>query len=384
METGVQPFPWRSLEATSRAQVEARRDARRWIAGHVRLPALAEALRALLGIELEVFVRRAVPRVPRAPWEDAVAVRLGGSGEIPGQGLLEVEVSLAAAIAAGVTRRPPIALAKALAKADAPAASALAGALAAVVAAAARKAHAGPVLRVLAAGSARTLEAELLAEEGEVVAVELTVLLADEAYAARVLFGPSAVRGAPPAAWSREGLAALGPLPLVLPVVACASAATAGDVASLGPGDVWLPGGWALERAGEGAELLGPVVLAAPSAAIGVRARLVGGGRIVLSGDVDALLAEEGMTGSEGTNPLIDAVGEVPVVVRVEIGEATLAAREWAALGKGDVVTLGKRVGDRVVLRVGGVPVARGELVSVEGEVGVRIAEIFTEDITRA
>jgi len=55
--------------------------------------------------------------------------------------------------------------------------------------------------------------------------------------------------------------------------------------------------------------------------------------------------------------------------------EARLAARDWAAIGRGDVIALGRRVGEAVVLRVGGVPVARGELVEIEGEVGVRIIE---------
>jgi flagellar motor switch/type III secretory pathway protein FliN len=74
----------------------------------------------------------------------------------------------------------------------------------------------------------------------------------------------------------------------------------------------------------------------------------------------------------------------VPVLVRVEIGEARMTAREWASIGRGDVVTLGRRVGAQVLLRVGGVPVALGELVSVDGEVGVRIAERVAGDPTSA
>ena len=70
---------------------------------------------------------------------------------------------------------------------------------------------------------------------------------------------------------------------------------------------------------------------------------------------------------------LVDAVGEVPVVVRVEIGVAEMRAREWAALGPGDVVALGRKIGEGVTLRVAGVTVARGELVDLDGEVGVRI-----------
>ncbi len=70
---------------------------------------------------------------------------------------------------------------------------------------------------------------------------------------------------------------------------------------------------------------------------------------------------------------LIEAVGEVPVVVRVEIGVVEMRAREWASLAPGDVVGLGKRIGEAVTLRVGGVTVARGELVDLDGEVAVRI-----------
>ena len=65
--------------------------------------------------------------------------------------------------------------------------------------------------------------------------------------------------------------------------------------------------------------------------------------------------------------------GEVPVVVRVEIGSVEMRAKEWAALGPGDVISLGRKIGEGVTLRVGGVTIARGELVDVEGEVGVRI-----------
>jgi len=90
------------------------------------------------------------------------------------------------------------------------------------------------------------------------------------------------------------------------------------------------------------------------------------------------------MNDSNDTNALIEAVGEVPVVVRVEIGTAQMRAREWAALSKGDVVALGRRIADPVILRVGGVEVARGELVELEGEVAVRIVDRFDGKETRS
>ena len=81
---------------------------------------------------------------------------------------------------------------------------------------------------------------------------------------------------------------------------------------------------------------------------------------------------------------LVTTLGEVPIVMRVEIGEATMSARDWASLGRGDVISLGRRLGDPVVLRVGGVLVARGELVELEGEVAVRIVERLLGEGTNA
>jgi len=72
-------------------------------------------------------------------------------------------------------------------------------------------------------------------------------------------------------------------------------------------------------------------------------------------------------------NPTLDALEDAPVVVRVELGVVELPAREWAALADGDVLAIGRKLGDPAVLRVGGVEVARGELVQVDGEYGVRI-----------
>jgi flagellar motor switch/type III secretory pathway protein FliN len=59
-----------------------------------------------------------------------------------------------------------------------------------------------------------------------------------------------------------------------------------------------------------------------------------------------------------------------------------MLAREWAAMGEGDVIALGHPVGHSVLLRVGSQIVARGELVDVDGEVGVRVVERFGSPVT--
>jgi flagellar motor switch/type III secretory pathway protein FliN len=66
-----------------------------------------------------------------------------------------------------------------------------------------------------------------------------------------------------------------------------------------------------------------------------------------------------------------------PVVVHVEVGSVTLTARQWAEVRPGDVLETGVTVGGPVVLRALGREIARGELVDVDGEIGVRIQEVL-------
>lgn len=79
------------------------------------------------------------------------------------------------------------------------------------------------------------------------------------------------------------------------------------------------------------------------------------------------------MTPEATTTTTLEVLEDAPVVVRVELGSVEMKAREWAELAPGDVIALGRRVGDAAILRVGGVELARGELVQVDGEYGVRI-----------
>jgi flagellar motor switch/type III secretory pathway protein FliN len=392
----MRPFPWGSLEATSRAEIAARTEIRQWVAQHVRLDAFGAALTTLVGADVRVLVGTATRVGALAVGrglEEAVAMVLAPAGDdAQTAALLEVEPALAATVVARVLRRPP----PVVVNLAAPPSGAIAGAAAAVVIAAARRAHAGAApLRVVSAGAAPALESDFVRVGPPMLAVSLTVLVGDDAYSARLVVRRAAGFAAQPPAWTACRLTALGETPLSLPIVACATRAQVADVAALRAGDAWLPGAWPLELAsGDGASgaargyLVGPVLLAAPMADFGVRARLVDGGRLVLSGEVDAVCAAEAdMTEDGGRAPIegvIDAIGDVPVVVRVEIGEARMAARDWAALGRGAVIARGRRVGELVLVRVGGVAVARGELVNVDGEVGVRIAERIGGDTTSA
>jgi flagellar motor switch/type III secretory pathway protein FliN len=299
--------------------------------------------------------------------------------------LIEVEPALAGAVAARALRRAPPAV---IAGAAPP--PAVAGAVAAIIAAAARRAHVGQALQVVPASREPGSGWDAPVHGPGAVALTLTVLLDDEAYAARVVARSQRLHMARPLPWNHGSLSRLGAMPLALPVVAAAQRSTVAEVEALGPGDVVLQhpcfrhspcGPLALEKTGE---LSGPVLLSPPGGSVGVRADLVGGRQLVVRGQEGALDAEESnMTqGAEEASGWVGAVGEVPVVLRVEVGEAVMAARDWASLSPGDVIGLGTRVGQHVLLRVGGVPVARGELVDLEGEVGVRIVARLGEEPT--
>jgi flagellar motor switch protein FliN len=66
----------------------------------------------------------------------------------------------------------------------------------------------------------------------------------------------------------------------------------------------------------------------------------------------------------------------VPVELAVEIGRTRMTIGEALALGLGSVVTVGRLAGDPVDLLVNGRVIARGEVVAIEEELGLRITEI--------
>jgi flagellar motor switch/type III secretory pathway protein FliN len=195
-------------------------------------------------------------------------------------------------------------------------------------------------------------------------------------------------------------LRALGELAIRIPIVSAISLADRDELATLAPGDVWLPGrGWLMDETNEPASRPGPAnaasTLALPwrplaraalcpeDAERGVEIGRSDAGRLVLRGDVIALGADvadaqregdEAMSGTEET--LTSMALDAPVVVRVEVGSVTLTARQWGALRPGDVLETGLRLSEPAVLRVAGREVARGELVDIDGELGVRIHEI--------
>ncbi len=83
------------------------------------------------------------------------------------------------------------------------------------------------------------------------------------------------------------------------------------------------------------------------------------------------------------TVDLADATGadlarlhDVPVELTVEIGRTRMTIGETLALGPGAIVSLNRLAGEPVDLLVNGTPIARGEVVVIDEEFGLRITEV--------
>jgi flagellar motor switch protein FliN/FliY len=68
----------------------------------------------------------------------------------------------------------------------------------------------------------------------------------------------------------------------------------------------------------------------------------------------------------------------VPVDLSVEIGRARMSVGETLELREGSVVTLDRMAGEPVDLLVNGTPIARGEVVVIDEQFGLRLTAVLT------
>jgi flagellar motor switch/type III secretory pathway protein FliN len=333
---------------------------------------VAEAASALLASDVTLSVRSVAPFTEYGGAARSVFARtLDGALDVA----IEPEPALSSALLGRLLNRPVP-----LTDPRAPLEPRIEGALAALVVEVARRSGS----HLLRAGRAGKFGPSGLRLE---VAVRLDGL----SYGVTLWLSP---RTAPPRDDQRD-LRALGHLPLTLSVVAAISLGTRGDIVALSRGDIWMPGTWFSDDVHgpdgpSGAESSSPfrratarVALSPADGERGVWAHFEGE-MFVLRGGVVALDADAAddapKQGGESMNDRDDTLREIaldaPVVVRVEVASVTLAASEWARLAPGDILATGVKLDQPVVLRIAGREVARGELVDVDGELGVHVREL--------
>jgi flagellar motor switch/type III secretory pathway protein FliN len=342
----VSAYPWGALEPVSRAAARVAAGARQAV--QATTPQLAGALSELLELSCELVVKRTslalVPALAQTVW-------LSGAGLAVG---LLAEPALACFLAARVLRR-----AEPLTDPREPLSAPLAGLLAALGVETARRAGV----------AASLLGAPPLGEEG--LQVDVTIVLEGRPFTLTAF-----VVGGSNAAGAEPRLVQLGALTLRLPLVIASIAVSPQDFASL------EVGGALLAAAEDGIPVTGPVggVLVAPQSERGIRVELRPDGRLVVGEAAQArLTVERDPSSSTEGETLTDVLLDTPVVVRVELGAVSMSARDWARLGPGDVIETAQRIAEPVVLRVAGREVGRGELVNVDGQVGVRIQKLYED-----
>jgi flagellar motor switch protein FliN/FliY len=86
------------------------------------------------------------------------------------------------------------------------------------------------------------------------------------------------------------------------------------------------------------------------------------------------------VTGAGGEPPELERLYDVSVELAVEIGRTHMTIRETLALGPGSIVTLNRLAGEPVDLLVNGKPIARGEVVVIDEEFGLRVTEVVATE----
>ncbi|HWX46064.1 MAG TPA: flagellar motor switch protein FliN [Solirubrobacteraceae bacterium] len=84
--------------------------------------------------------------------------------------------------------------------------------------------------------------------------------------------------------------------------------------------------------------------------------------------------------GARDTGGDLRRLSDVPMELSVEIGRTRMTVGETLNLRAGSIVTLERLAGDPVDLLVNGTPIARGEVVVVDDQFGLRVTEILEGD----
>lgn len=88
--------------------------------------------------------------------------------------------------------------------------------------------------------------------------------------------------------------------------------------------------------------------------------------------------AIEGASAPSGAPSSIDLLRDVSLVVRAELGRTNMLVKEILKLGVNSVISLDKEAGEPVDVLVNNKMIARGEVVEIDGNFGVRITEIIS------
>lgn len=87
-------------------------------------------------------------------------------------------------------------------------------------------------------------------------------------------------------------------------------------------------------------------------------------------------LTDTEASSSPVARPRLESVLDVPVKVSAVLGKKRMSVADLMTLGAGAIIELDRRVGEPIDLYINDTLIARGELVLVDGVLGVTMTEI--------
>ena len=91
-------------------------------------------------------------------------------------------------------------------------------------------------------------------------------------------------------------------------------------------------------------------------------------------------IEKEDIKHRNGINLNLKAIYDVPMKLKVVLGQAEFKVSDLLKLNKGDKIELDKKPGDPVDLFVNDKLVAKGEIVLIDDKVGLTLTEIIAND----
>ncbi len=95
-----------------------------------------------------------------------------------------------------------------------------------------------------------------------------------------------------------------------------------------------------------------------------------------------AKTAKEAETTPWAENENFRLLADIPVRLSVEVGSISKRLAEIMAFQEGEVVELDRQSDDLLDIMINGTLVAKGEVVTIDGRFGVRIAELANEGLS--
>lgn len=90
-----------------------------------------------------------------------------------------------------------------------------------------------------------------------------------------------------------------------------------------------------------------------------------------------ALAGEHHLPAAGGGAGDLRRLSAVPVDLSVEMGRTRMTVGETLELRQGSIITLNRMAGEPVDLLVNGTPIARGEVVVIDEQFGLRVTEVL-------